>query len=102
MTTTAKNTKISPNSPAKKSPGNAPSPQTLGRITQKICRNGPNPPPPSQRPTTCKKNPLTGKPGETFQFSFFRYIAERRCKSHEAYLSNAFFTKSARTFIRFP
>ena len=58
MTTTAKNTKISPNSPAKKSPGNAPSPQTLGRITQKICRNGPNPPPPPNDPPPVKKIPL--------------------------------------------
>ena len=32
VTTTAKNTKISHNSPARKCPVNAPSPQTLGRI----------------------------------------------------------------------
>ena len=38
--TTAQNTKISPNSPARKFPGNAPSLQTLGQITQKICRDG--------------------------------------------------------------
>ena len=40
VTTTAQNTKISPNSPARKSPGNGLSPESLGRIAQKICRNG--------------------------------------------------------------
>ena len=37
MTTTAQNTKIPPNSQARKSPGNASSLQTLGQISQKIC-----------------------------------------------------------------
>ena len=71
VTTTAQNTKISPNSPARKSPGNGLSPESLGRIAQKICRNG------AQKK---KKNSPTRNPGETSPF--------RAMNKYEMYLKN--------------
>ena len=59
MTTTAQNTKISPNFPARKYPGYVPSPQTLGRIAHKIYIDGAPPPPPP---------PPTGKPDQPSPF----------------------------------
>ena len=117
MTTTAQNTKISPNFPPREPPrkctGSA-DPWTnciknlqrrLTKTKQKskkhrktrrnfpILRN-------EQIQNEYKKSKNT-KCVSIFYF-FFRYIAESWWKSNGAYLSNVFFTKFARTFIRFP
>ena len=129
MTTTAQNTNISPNSPARKSPGNALCPQNLGRIAAisplPTSRPPPHLPPPQKKyiyiyipqRETRRKFPIlrneqihtvykqSQKMQNAHNFLFLQiylYIAEKWCESNEAYLSNVFFTKSARTFIRFP
>ena len=63
MTTTAQNAKILPNSPTMKSPGNTPSPQTLGEIAQKSAETAHLPPLSSKK--QINKNPSTGKSSET-------------------------------------
>ena len=89
MTTTAQNTNISPNSPARKSPGNALCPQNLGWIAAisplPTSRPSPHLPPP-------KKNIYTyifpnGKPGENSLFcamnKYIPYINNlKKCKMH--------------------
>ena len=129
MTTTAQNTNISPNSPARKSPGNALCPQNLGWIAAisplPTSRPPPHLPPPKKKyiyiyipqRETRRKFPIlrneqihtvykqSQKMQNAHNFLFLQiylYIAEKWCESNEAYLSNVFFTKSARTFIRFP
>ena len=129
MTTTAQNTNISPNSPARKSPGNALCPQNLGWIAAisplPTSRPPPHLPPPKKKNIyiyipqreTRRKFPIlrneqihtvykqSQKMQNAHNFLFLQiylYIAEKWYESNEAYLSNVFFTKSARTFIRFP
>ena len=89
MTTTAQNTKISPNFPARKYPGYVPSPQTLGRIAHKIYIDGAPPPPLPPHRETRPTFPIlrneqiqnvykkSQKIQNTHKFFFFKYTAER-------------------------
>ena len=118
MTSTGQNTIISPNSPERKSPGNTPSPKTLEQISKKNCRDddappfrppAPRPPPPPSLKSFKMKwikqilhREISQKRQNIYKFFLFvKYIAVTWCESNEAYLSNVFFTESARAFIRF-
>ena len=116
VTTTAKIQKFH-TIPCKEVPRKCTVSADSGTNRQKICRDGaPSHPPPLPPPPPKKNIPKnhaklshwkiclwkTAKNTKYISFFFFRYIAERWCKSNEVYLSNVFFTKSIRTFITFP